>query len=249
MPLGVDKISALVFWSKNFGPFLDILPFLKDRAYPFYCLYTITGLPPALERKVPPLSASVETFKKLSMNISPGRVQWHYDPIVFSPSLTLDCHLERFQWIASRLSGYTSRCIVSFMNRYRKLERRLEGAGVEIIEPSWEEKMELLRNFVEIGRGHGVELFYCCDDTMSASGIKKARCVDPGILSSECGVDISRMVFSPSRKDCGCLKSFDIGSYDTCPHGCLYCYANSRQEMVEKNWSGHDPEGGALIDN
>lgn len=248
LPLGVGEISALVFWSKNFRPFLDILPFLKDRAYPFYCLYTITGLPSTLESKVPPLSVSVETFKKLSLETSPGRVQWRYDPIVFSPCLSFDYHVEKFQWIASRLSGYTRRCIVSFMNRYRKLERRFGGAGVEIRDPSWEEKMGLLRSFVEIGSGYGMELSYCCDDAMSAGGIKKARCVDPAALSMDCGVDVSRMAFSPSRKDCGCLKSFDIGFYDTCPHGCLYCYANSRQEKVEKNWSGHDPEAGALID-
>ena len=31
------------------------------------------------------------------------------------------------------------------------------------------------------------------------------------------------------RKECGCIVSKDIGSYDTCPHLCRYCYANTSE--------------------
>ncbi|MDR1556903.1 MAG: DUF1848 domain-containing protein [Tannerellaceae bacterium] len=39
------------------------------------------------------------------------------------------------------------------------------------------------------------------------------------------------------RKICGCLISKDIGMYNTCPHLCIYCYANTSKEAVKKNTS------------
>jgi DNA repair photolyase len=37
------------------------------------------------------------------------------------------------------------------------------------------------------------------------------------------------------RKFCGCIVSKDIGSYDTCNHLCVYCYANTSPHAVKNN--------------
>lgn len=38
------------------------------------------------------------------------------------------------------------------------------------------------------------------------------------------------------RVACGCMVSKDIGEYNTCPHLCEYCYANTSKEAALKNW-------------
>ena len=41
------------------------------------------------------------------------------------------------------------------------------------------------------------------------------------------------------RLFCGCIVSKDIGEYNTCPHLCEYCYANSSKEIAVRHWKEH----------
>ncbi|MCY4500388.1 MAG: DUF1848 family protein, partial [Alphaproteobacteria bacterium] len=49
-----------------------------------------------------------------------------------------------------------------------------------------------------------------------------------------------------NRPGCACAASRDIGAYDTCPHGCLYCYANASPKAARRRFKAHDPEAEML---
>jgi Domain of unknown function (DUF1848) len=49
---------------------------------------------------------------------------------------------------------------------------------------------------------------------------------------------------SGNRPGCRCALSRDIGAYDACPHGCVYCYAVADRDRAVANY--RDPEAETL---
>lgn len=41
------------------------------------------------------------------------------------------------------------------------------------------------------------------------------------------------------RQFCQCMAAKDIGEYNTCPHLCEYCYANTTKQLALNNWRCH----------
>jgi hypothetical protein len=117
-------------------------------------------------------------------------------------------------------------------------EHRLTDVSVE-------QKRLYAERLAAIAGKHGIRLFACCNDYLVSEKIHKASCIDGRRLSLLFGTPLDTRA-AASRKECACTKSIDIGAYDTCGHGCVYCYANTDQEKAGKAPSMIDPDSPAL---
>ncbi|MGI9953427.1 DUF1848 domain-containing protein [Moorellaceae bacterium AZ2] len=223
-----EDVASFVFWSKNYAPFFRHLEELEKRGYNFVLFFIITGLPRALEPRVPSPAEALATFKALSRKHSPHRVLWRYDPIVLSTFTPPEHHMKTFRALCRQLEGLTYRCYLSFVNLYPKVERnlaRLACSGLKLLDSSEEEKLQLAEQLADIAAAHGIEVYSCCNDFLVGTKIKKAHCVDATLLSQLFGLEEGLYKIHPTRKACGCFESTDIGTYGTCGHHCVYCYA------------------------
>ncbi len=237
-----EEVHSIVFWSKGYKPLLSHLDELKERGYYFYFHYTITGAPRVLEPHVPDWQRSVQVFQELAKRTSPRYVQWRFDPILFTEELGTKFYIERFRDIATALSGATQRCYFSFAVFYGKVERQLQRTGIYFHDPAMEEKQALIEAMADIAAPCGITLYACCQDALVTGRVQKARCVD-GDLLAELFPDRPRISqLRPTREQCGCVASRDIGMYDTCPYGCLYCYANQSRKVALARFRAHNTE-------
>lgn len=243
--LAPEKVGAFVFWSKNFKPFLPYLDEIEARGYRSFFLFTITGLPRLWEPRVVDTAVAVDTFRELARRYGPERVSWRYDPILLTASTGFDYHVRTFIDLCRKLEGYTRRCYTSFVCMYPKVKRRLMAVAkgpAKMLEGVGEgQKRELAEELAQIACEHGIELYSCCNDFLVGDKIRKAHCVDIELISKYTGLEPSLYRLNPTRKGCGCYESVDIGMYDTCPHLCRYCYANTHEKLVLRNYRSHDP--------
>lgn len=246
-----EDVLAFVFWSRDYAPLLPYLPELDEHGYSAYFHFTLTDYGKPLEPFSPPAAGVIDSFHALSERYSPQHVLWRFDPIMFSNTLTAEAIVERFSDLAQQLEGATERCYISFVDLYQKVQKNLtplEEQGFQLCEASEEEKFELLRQLQRIGDQHGMSLHACCEvDMLQLPSIRQAHCVDPLLLHKLFPHKFHPLKPAPTREGCGCYASRDIGAYDTCVHGCLYCYATAGHEKAMKRFKTHDPTQPLLV--
>ncbi len=240
--LAPEDVRAFVFWTRNPAPLMANFGSLEERGTPFYFLYTINGYPPELERSNPSPDRAANTFRRLSGRIGAERVRWRYDPVVLTRETDSDFHKFNFERVARRLEGATKECIFSFMDLYGKVRRNMAALPrrFQPLEADLAERRELASELAGIGERYGIHLLACCEDDLTGAVAGKARCVDPELLG-RIAPSKDKLPLRPSREECGCAASRDIGGYDTCPHGCVYCYANASPEAAIRRYRLSDP--------
>ncbi|GMO70552.1 MAG: DUF1848 domain-containing protein [Treponemataceae bacterium] len=239
-----EVVDCIVFWSKNPRPMLDKLHLLTN--YPFYFQFTLNPYTTDIETGLPRKREIIETFKALSGKIGAHRVIWRYDPILLNEMYTIDYHVENFGKIARALNGYTEKVTISFIDFYSKITRNIET--LHIAQMNNDDKRSITRQLSGIAYENGFFMDTCAEDIdLSEYDIEHARCIDDRLIERIIGCKLKIEKDKTQRLICGCVASVDIGAYNSCSNGCLYCYANYSHDAVAKNRLNHNPLSPLLL--
>jgi hypothetical protein len=243
-------VAGIVFWTRNFSPLLRHLATLNGFGRPWVVQFTVTGAPSAIEPAVIPPEAAIEQIRRLAGEVHPLTPVWRYDPIVTTSLTPPDFHRANFERLATRLEGATDEVVVSFAQIYQKSRRNLDLAGQKggfsWSDPDDEVKLALCADLTAIAAAHGMRLSVCSQPHYLAPGAATARCIDARRLEQIAGYRL-QIPERGNRPGCACHASRDIGAYDSCPHGCAYCYAVRSRRLALEHYRAHRPDGESLI--
>jgi len=242
--LAPDVVDCIVFWTKN--PAAMIPHLNKLAGYRYYFQFSLTPYSRDIETNLPDKTKTIDTFKRLSDRLGAHRVVWRYDPIFVNEQYTVSYHTENFGAIANALRGYAEKTTFSFIDMYSKTERNMSGQKPETI--SLEAKHEIAKQLADTARDNSFAIETCAEDIeLSQYGIAHGKCIDDNLVSRIVGYPLDIKKDKSQRRECGCVASVDIGAYNTCLNGCLYCYANSSHSAALKNTRDHDKASPLLI--
>ena len=243
--LAPDVVDGIVFWTKNPAPIISRLPELDE--YMYYFQFTLTPYGKDIEPNIPEKSRVLAVFKRLSEMIGPDRVIWRYDPILINEKYTVAYHLDAFGRMAEELRNYTRKVTISFVDEnYRGVKLSLRKLALSPF--SVETQVDLASRLAEIARSCGLAIDACAEKIdLQRFGIEHARCIDDRLFEKLLGCRLNVDRDKNQRPECRCATSIDIGMYNTCFNGCLYCYANYNPKIVARNFAEHNPLSPLLI--
>jgi len=261
------NVRVVVFWTKNPKPIFKYLDYLDKNIPNYYFQFSLNDYDKeGFEAKVPSVESRIKTFKELSNRLGKKRVVWRFDPLILTDKIDVKELLKRVKRIGDELKNYTTKLVFSFVDIeiYRKVENNLKKENVNYIEWSSELMEQFAEGISRINQDWNLELGTCSEKIeLSKYGINHNRCIDDDLMIDIFSEDKKLMDFlgvkiepanlfgeqekiktkklkdKGQREDCGCIVSKDIGQYNTCPHECNYCYANTSKEIAKKNYRLH----------
>lgn len=242
--LSPEVVDCFVFVTKNPEKMLPNLHLLKS--YNYYFQFTLNPYDRSIEKNVPNKKRIISTFKALSEAIGAEKLIWRYDPIILNNRLSISDHIDYFSALAKRLKGYTNKCVISFIDLYSSTMKN--SGGLMFREISTDEMYKIAEAFSKIASKNNMKIETCAEKVdLSAFGIEPGCCIDGKLVERITGKSMKIEKDKNQRKECGCAKSVDIGTYNTCLHHCVYCYAVQNHRVALKHYKNHNPKSPILF--
>ena len=271
--VSIENVHFIVFWSKNPTALIPYISRLQEHGINCYIQYTLNDYED--ERLEPGVGAVVWRFDPLILTDKIGiddqfrkiegignQLEGYTEKLVFSfadiacyrkVGGNLTAHGINYQeWTETEMREFAGR--LADMNHRNDWGYRLATCAEKI-------------NLEEYGISHN-----CCIDDELITHIAW----EDNELMKHLGIEICQLEYnlfgeceipkdaiplddghyairtrknqdSGQRKLCGCIAAKDIGQYNTCPHGCLYCYANTSPESACRNFLRHNPVSELII--
>lgn len=240
-------VDCIVFWTKNPVPMISKLDKLQD--YKYYFQFTLNPYGPDIENNLPPIEKRIEIFKRLSDRIGKDKVIWRYDPVLTNDIYNIEFHKDTFAKIAEGLKDHTEKCMLGFIDHYQHIRRTV--SQFNILPLRIEEIEEMAVSFKETIIQYPIKLDTCTVKVdLRHLGIPSGLCIDKGLIERIIGYPIAAKKDKNQRNICNCIESIDIGTYESCLNGCIYCYAiKGNYNTAEFNSRKHDKNSPMMIGN
>jgi hypothetical protein len=240
-----EKVKFIVFWSKNPRPLLPYLKKIYDKGINFYFQHTLNNYDrEGVESFLPSFEYRCATFRHIAEEWGRGRQVWRWDPIfLIDGVLTIDDIVNRIRETWSWLDTFPGKLVISFadINEYQKVKYNLYGSGIR--ELTVDEQKEFADKLANKFANNWLEIQTCSEKVdLRECGIKHGACIDAETIASfthdeDFAERVKKMGKDKGQRECClCTAAKDIGVYNTCAHGCRYCYANATPESARKNW-------------
>lgn len=227
----VSDVDMIVFCTKNPLPLLDTIHLFS---VPIQLQVTITGYFKDMEPQVPDKGEIIACVQKLSSYLGKENVCVRYDPILLNSKYDVDYHIRAFNKLCTILKGYVSKMIVSFVDDYKNVRNN----HLDYHEPSNEEYLKLKEAFEK----NDMKIVSCMENKYHI-GDEKDCCISIKYAFERTGKFFKEW----KARDCHCVNMVDVGAYNSCLHGCKYCYANFDSKQIVSNYKIHDVNSSLLI--
>jgi len=242
--LNTKSIDCIVFWTKDPKEMLLKLDELSE--YEFYFHFTLNPYGKNIETNLPRFEDRIQTFIDLSDRIGKERVIWRYDPIILTNEIGVQYHVEMFDKIANILKNHTTSVVISILDNYQKIRKRMNTVENRNITSSEIESIAI--SLKKTSDMYGLKITSCAEDIdLSPYGINPGKCIDDQLISKLLGQEIKIQKDKNQRGVCGCVESIEIGAYNTCLHNCKYCYANFDEDTVSDRNQQHNVDSPFLF--
>ena len=249
-----EDVDGFVFWTRNARPFRPVLEDLAARGIPFVIQYTVTGYPRALETSVIAPERALEDLRWIRDRFGARAAVWRYDPVILTSLTPPARHRAQFVRLAQALTRGPPRTVdevvLSFATVYAKTKANTDRAanrrGFAWEDPAADAKRAFLAELAGLAIERGLTPTLCSQTDLLSPGLAPSRCIDAERLSAIAQRPLAARA-KGNRPGCLCAESRDIGAYDSCPHGCVYCYAVRRGDRAKERHRAHDPGDPFLI--
>ncbi|HNT66278.1 MAG TPA: DUF1848 domain-containing protein [bacterium] len=241
--LAAKDVSALIFWTRWSKPLQPYVDEIAKIGHQVFFLYTITGYGSQLEPGVPALDRQIDDLQNLAHRIGADRIAWRYDPILFTERRPPDYHADHFTRLADKIAPLCHRAIISLFDPYRNVLRRLDKSSSESMMSIEEDELfGFLQGLAVTAKALQLPIYSCSESPLwEKIGIVPGKCIDDDWIFAVTGRRVCGSKDPGQRQACRCVKSIDIGRYDTCGHGCLYCYATQHPDRAAVALQQHNP--------
>ncbi|MCX7879395.1 MAG: DUF1848 domain-containing protein [Ignavibacteria bacterium] len=231
-----NDVAGFVFWSRypiGLIKYINLIEDIVEKNH--YLNLTITNYPSPLENFKPNLSRVLNLTDFFAERYGKKYIRWRFDPIIITNITPESFIIENFHFLCEKLSEKTDSCITSFVDLYPKVIKKLKTYdNLKLSNISNHKQIEIITQLDKIAKSFGIKLELCCESKISKQlGISNASCVKPTHFYN---INLEDYKIKPSRNECTCYESIDIGFYNSCIFNCVYCYTTTSNKTALKNY-------------